>query len=312
VAMQLSRRDLLKIAGAGFTLGLPPSSLEALPTTADLKLGVQLWTVKDELQRDFAGTLRQIARIGLRRVELYELGGRPAAQIRAAIEAAGLECLSAHVRFWELDADFSGNVERAREIGLATLVVPVPWMPPAALKRALGGDMLRVLAEETTAETWKRTAELLNAYGKRLREAGLALAYHNHNIDFRRFGGKTAYEMLVATTDPRYVRLEMDCGWVASAGRNPVDYLNRWPRRFMGLHVKDVRAGFTPNVAMRTEPTEVGSGVMDWPAILQAAYSAGVREYYIEQEGPFIRPPLESVKISFDYLAQLGSHVSAR
>jgi hypothetical protein len=82
--------------------------------------GSQLWTVKDELQRDFAGTLRRIAGIGLRRVELYELGGRPAAEIRAGIDAAGLECLSAHVRFWELDADFSGNVERAHQIGLAT------------------------------------------------------------------------------------------------------------------------------------------------------------------------------------------------
>lgn len=292
-------------------MGVRPSSLEALPAAPDLKLGVQLWTVKDELQRDFAGTLRRIAGIGLRRVELYELGGRPAAEIRAGIDAAGLECLSAHVRFWELDADFSGHVERAHQIGLATLVVPVPWMPPAALARALGGDMLRVLAEETTAANWKRTAELLNSYGKRLREAGLALAYHNHNIDFRRFGGDTAYERLVATTDPRYVQLEMDCGWVASAGRNPVEYLNRWPHRFMGLHVKDVKAGFIPNVAMRTEPTEVGSGVMDWPSILQAAYTAGVREYYIEQEGPFIRPPLESVKISFDYVAKLASNVKA-
>lgn len=87
-----------------------------------------------------------------------------------------------------------------------------------------------------------------------------------------------------------------------AAGLDPVIYLERWPHRYMALHVKDVKAGFVPNVAMQTAPTEVGSGVMNWRAILQAAYTAGVREYYIEQEGPFVRPPPESVKISVDYV----------
>jgi sugar phosphate isomerase/epimerase len=177
-------------------------------------------------------------------------------------------------------------------------------MPADSLRRALGGDMLRVLAEETTLDNWKRTAELLNSYGERLQRAGLSLAYHNHNIDFRRFGDQTAYEVLVTSTDAAHVRLELDCGWVASAGLDPVVYLERWPQRFMGLHVKDVKAGFVPNFAMQTLPTEVGSGVMNWPGILKAAYRAGVREYYVEQEGPFVRPPLESVKISLDYLSR--------
>jgi sugar phosphate isomerase/epimerase len=301
----LSRRDLMKAAGAGLALGLPLSTLAAQRSVADLKLGVQLWTLKDDIRRDFAGTLRRIAKIGLRRVELFELGGRPADETRAGIEAAGLECISAHARLWELDEDLPGHIERAHRIGVGTLVVPVPWMPPDALKRALAGDMLRVLSEETTLDNWRRTADLLNSYGERLHGTGLSLAYHNHNIDFRRFGGDAAYEVLVASTDPRYVQLELDCGWVASAGLDPVVYLKKWPERFMGLHVKDVKAGFVPNLAMQTEPTEVGRGVMNWPMILQAAYTAGVRQYYIEQEGPFILPPLESVKISFDYLAGL-------
>lgn len=297
----LTRRRLLQAGGATLALNLASRALPA--TRVDLKLGVQLWTVKDDLQRDTAGTLRQLARMGVRRVELYTLGGPPAAFTRRAIQSAGLECISAHVRFWELEADLHDKIERAHAIGIHTLVVPVPWMPPESLRRALGGDMLRVLAEETTLDNWKRTAELLNSYGKQLHDAGLALAYHNHNIDFRQFGDQLPYDLLVASTDPAYVGLELDCGWVASAGRDPVEYLKRWPRRYMGLHVKDVRAGFVPNVAMQTSPTEVGRGVMNWPEILQAAYTAGVREYYIEQEGPFVRPPLESVKISVEYVS---------
>jgi len=308
----LTRRGLLKATGAALAMNVLNSALRAAPAAGvDLKLGVQLWTVKDELQRDYAGTLRVLAHMGLRRVELYELGGPPAAQTKRALQAAGLECISAHVRLWELEADLHDKIECAHEIGIRTLVVPVPWMPPDSLRRALGGDMLRVLAEETTLDNWKRTAELLNSYGEQLQKAGLALAYHNHNIDFRRFGDHVAYELLVAATDASYVRLELDCGWVASAGLDPAIYLERWPHRYMALHVKDVNAGFVPNVAMQTMPTEVGSGVMNWPAILQAAYTAGVREYYIEQEGPFVRPPLESVKISVDYVSSAAHQLKS-
>ena len=308
----LTRRGLLKATGAALAMNVLNSALRAAPAAGvDLKLGVQLWTVKDELQRDYAGTLRVLAHMGLRRVELYELGGPPAAQTKRALQAAGLECISAHVRLWELEADLHDKIECAHEIGIRTLVVPVPWMPPDSLRRALGGDMLRVLAEETTLDNWKRTAELLNSYGERLQKAGLALAYHNHNIDFRRFGDHVAYELLVAATDASYVRLELDCGWVASAGLDPAIFLERWPQRYMALHVKDVKAGFVPNVAMQTAPTEVGSGVMNWPAILQAAYTAGVREYYIEQEGPFVRPPLESVKISVDYASSAAHQLKS-
>jgi sugar phosphate isomerase/epimerase len=106
------------------------------------------------------------------------------------------------------------------------------------------------------------------------------------------------------------VRLELDCGWVASAGLDPVTYLKRWPHRYMGLHVKDVKAGFVPNFAMQTLPTEVGSGVMDWPAILRAAWSAGVRQYYLEQEPPFSRPPLESLQIGRDAINRIASTLS--
>jgi sugar phosphate isomerase/epimerase len=307
----LTRRRLLQAAGASVVLRLSYAAAAVERGGVDLKLGVQLWTVKDDLQRDYAGTLHRLSQFGVQRVELYELGGRPAAEVRDAIRGAGLECLSAHVRLWELEPDVGAQIERAHAIGIRTLVVPVPWLPPDSLRRALQGDMLRVLSEEMTDENWRRTAELLNRYGAELSKAGLQLAYHNHNIDFRRIGDRTAYEALVAATDPTLVKLELDCGWVASAGLDPVTYLQRWPQRYMALHVKDVKAGYVPNFAMQTVPIEVGSGIMNWPAILDAAYRGGVREFYIEQEAPFVRPPLESVKISVGYVAALASRMKA-
>jgi sugar phosphate isomerase/epimerase len=305
----MTRRRWLQAACA--SLALPAhATLRAAPAHgADLKLGVQLWTLKDELERDYLGTLRQLARIGLHRVELFELGGRSARQVRSDLRAAELECVSAHIRLWELEADLDGYSERAHQIGIKTLVVALPWIPPESMKRALGGEMQKVLVEEMTLDAWKRTAELLNSYGAKLKKAGLALAYHNHNIDFKRFGDHIAYDLLVASTEAGLVGLELDCGWVESAGLDPTSYLRRWPHRYMALHVKDVKAGFEPNFALATLPTEVGSGVMDWPAILQAAYTAGVRQYYIEQEAPFVLPPIESVKISFDYVTKVARRI---
>ena len=296
----LSRRQMLALTGA--SLMARGASARGL----DLHLGVQLWSVKDELRADFGGTLQRLAAAGYRRAELAELGTRDAVQTRDALRAAGLECISAHVRLWELDADLAGIIARAKTLGLEYLIVPVPWMPADVLHRALTGDMLQVLSSELTMEHWGRTAEMLNRYGLRLRDAGLKLAYHNHNIDFKPFGKEIPYEVLVSSTDPALVWLELDCGWVTSAGLDPVVYLRRWSRRYVALHVKDVKAGFVPNFAMQTVPVEVGAGVMDWPAILTAAWRIGVRQFYVEQEKPFVRPPLESMKISAQYLNRIA------
>jgi sugar phosphate isomerase/epimerase len=305
-----SRRDIV-LAGAGLAMGWPMPMFAADSEHVDLKLGLQLWTVKDDIKRDFEGTLRRIAAIGFRRVELFETGGRPAAQIRDAIRTAGLECISAHVRLSELEGEFSSLVERAHQIGLNTLIVPTPWMPPEMLERAQHGDYGKVLSEEMTLDYWRKTAEQLNLHAERLHKSGLALAYHNHSSEFRRFDGIVAYDALVEALDPGLVRLELDCGWVVSAGADCLTLLKRWPRRFMALHIKDVKAGFVPNFAVRMDPTEVGSGVVDWLPILQTAYTNGVREFYIEQEEPFAHPPLDAVKIGFDYLSGISRKLKA-
>jgi len=297
----MNRRQFL----AGLAASLPLAALGEA-ASIDLRLGVQLWMLRDELQKDFTGTLKKVAEIGLKRVELVDITVRPAAEIKSALAASRLECVSAHVSLAEFDADIVGILDRARQIGIRTLVVPRPWLPPAQQERMKNGQYRQVMNEEITLDHWKLTASLLNIQGEKLRQAGMQLAFHNHNFEFRKFGDVVPYEMLAAATDPRLVKLQLDVGWLVSAGLDPVTFLKRWPQRFASLHLKDVQAGFTPNVTLDTVPIEIGKGVVKWGEILPLAYQTGIREYYIEQEGPYLRPPLESLRLSYKYLNDLA------
>jgi sugar phosphate isomerase/epimerase len=161
------------------------------------------------------------------------------------------------------------------------------------------------LMDSFTADDWRWNTEQFNKIGAQVKKAGLQFGYHNHGVEFREFDGKIAFDELLHNTDPDLVVMEMDCGWVANAGFDPVDYLTRYPKRFHLLHVKDLQKGFKANTGFDIHGTEIGHGTLDWPRIFKAAKSSGVKGYFVEQEPPYARPPLEEIKISYDYLHQL-------
>ena len=245
--------------------------------------GVQLWTVDAELRRDFGGTLRRLAEIGYRRVEAAGWYGRTPAAFRAACDAAGLVCDSAHVALAELVAEPQRVIDAAGVIGLRYVVAPSP-LPPA------GGAMSR--------DDWRRTAAALERAGEAMTAAGLLFAYHNHRDEFADHGGRLGFDEILATP-PRHVRLELDVGWATVAGEDPAALIRRHGERVMLLHAKDVTAagGFA----------ELGRGVIDWPAVFRAARQAGVRGWYVEQDPPHARPVLESLAISLAALRRLGA-----
>jgi sugar phosphate isomerase/epimerase len=135
-------------------------------------------------------------------------------------------------------------------------------------------------------------------------DAGMVFGYHNHSSEFKKFDGTTAFDYLFATTDPKHVKIELDIGWVAVAGEDPVALLNQYKDRVVALHVKDV----AKRGADGKEPSSValGEGTVDWKTVLRAAKANGVKHYFYEQEPPFSRPILESAKISADYLTKLA------
>jgi sugar phosphate isomerase/epimerase len=282
----------------------------------DLPIGLQLYTLGDAPYRNLDGTLRTVARIGYRAVEPVGFMKRTATELRAALDRAGLSCPSTHV---PLQADGSGGPTLAGDIGrLAAdmhrlgaeyVVVPIFPVPGRIGGPRHGEDGLHFLTRAgnaMTADDWRRTAAQLNAKGAALRREGLRLAYHNHNVEFARYGSRTAYDLLLESTDPDAVWFEMDVGWVAAAGGDPIGLLRAHRQRFRLMHVKDIKASTVPNNAFRMHPADVGSGTLDWKAILPAGYEAGVRCYYVEQEPPFAGPRIDAARTDYEYLARLA------
>jgi sugar phosphate isomerase/epimerase len=279
-----------------------------------LPIGLQLYTLGDALKTDLDGQLGQVARIGYRTVEMAGYLGRTPAELRAAFDRAGVQCTSSHVQGRPSGpdpslADLDRLIADAHVIGIRHIVMPMFSIPAHVDMAPKAGEDRRAvlgrLAAQITADDWKATADFLNAKGAALKAAGLTLGYHNHNVEFAPSGGTTGLEILLRKTDPALVQFEMDVGWVVAAGVDPFALMKAHPGRFRLMHVKDVKATTKPNFAFQQDPTEVGSGVIDWKRLLPAARAAGVRDFFVEQEAPFDKPRIEAVQISFDYLKTL-------
>lgn len=277
-----------------------------------LPLGIQLYTLGPDAQKDLDGTLKAVAAIGYQKVELAGLLGRTPAEFRASLDRAGLKCTSAHIQAQGGEGTFSGDLSKLAA-DLKTLGVETAIMPTARFPERLGGPTkeegvggyLKRVTSSLSADDWKSNADFLNARGKALKSAGIKVGYHNHNFEFAPVGKTNGLEILLANTDPALVTFEADIGWVAAAGVDPYAFLARHKGRFTLMHVKDVKADTEANYSFKMDPAEIGSGKLDWKRLLPEAYAAGVRGFYVEQEPPFTRPRLEAAKISHDYLASV-------
>jgi sugar phosphate isomerase/epimerase len=156
-----------------------------------------------------------------------------------------------------------------------------------------------------TLDYWRWNAEQFNRMGERVNAAGIKFGYHNHTAEFRAVNGVVIYDELMRLTDSTKVTMEMDCGWVIVGGKNPVDYLERYPKRISMLHVKDFKLSAAPG--SDTEPprsAELGRGTIDYRPIFLAAKKADIKHAFIEQE-QYDMPPMEALKIDAEYMKAL-------
>ena len=303
------RREFLQttaaaVAGAAY---LASGAGDLIADPLGLPIGVQLYTVKDELVKNFYGTLKRIAIIGYKEVEMAGFLDRKAHDLRHTFKALGLRCPSAHcVRPDQSNDEIQATADYCKVLGVEYMICAQPALRDPKRLHPEGKPEV-ALDVAVTLDDWKWNAERLNKIGELTRKSGIQFGYHNHNLEFTDYGGTLAYDELLRLTDPNLVAFEMDCGWMVVAGHDPVKYLEKYPERIQLLHIKDEKAGYKPTTGNDGSPTtEIGRGEVDWKRVFTAAKQARVKHYFVEQEPPFTEmPPLDALRVSYDYLHAL-------
>lgn len=300
---RISRRTFVRtasasIAGAAFLKSVPRLMANAL----GLPIGLQLYSVRDLLPKDYEGTLKQLGTLGYQEVEAAGFFGRSPKEVRQAMERAGLHCVSAHYPLKDLLPKVDEVIQFGKDLGLSYIVCAAPWLKdPSSVKDA--GS--RAARDAMTLEDWRWNAEQFNRIGERVNAAGIRFAYHNHTAEFRSENGVVFYDELLRATDPAKVTMELDCGWAVIGGKNPADYLNRYPTRFSMLHVKDFKITAATTASAPPPSTEMGHGTIDYHPIFEAARKAHIEHAFVEQE-EFDMHPMEALKIDADYMIKFA------
>lgn len=283
-----TRRNFIKQTGtAAAGAWLLPSFIKSNSTK---KIGIQLWTVRDVIGKDVKGTIEQIAADGYKQVEIFlysddhKLWGMTSKEFRKLIDDNGLTSPSGHYMFGSYFED--GNLD------MVNLSIDVA--------HDLGSEYITVPSIDdkfkNTLDACKATAEKFNKLGEICNKAGLKLAYHNHNIEFKQFGDTYGYEVWLKNTDPALINFEMDIYWLVRAGKDPVTLFKQFPHRFHMWHVKDMD---------KTNPDDnanVGDGSIDFKKIFGNAHLSGMKYFFVEQENNYQPDVMGAAKADATYI----------
>jgi sugar phosphate isomerase/epimerase len=276
----ISRKDFLKTSA--FALALPLlSKVDALAKPLK-NVGLELYTVRNELAKDVEGTLKKVAQIGYTEIETGSYYGKTPKEFKAFLSGMGLSAPSILYMTSNMKKDWNKAVDQAAEAG-----------------QSFVGCAYLNADERKTVDDYKKIGELFNQSAEVCKKAGIQFIYHNHDFEFQPLEGQIPYTLLLAETDPKLVKLELDLYWATKAGQDPVALFKQYPGRFPIVHLKDMEK--TPDRAF----APVGTGSIDFQRILDARKIAGIEHYYVEQDVCKV-PPLEAIAISFQNVKKLN------
>jgi sugar phosphate isomerase/epimerase len=310
----INRRQLLKRT-ALTAFGAAALSWElAWGDPLGLPIGVQLYTVGEDMTKDAPGTIKKIAEIGYREVETAGFGSvNTASALRKVLDDNGLKCPSAHLTFDLKNLNKAFDDAHALGCTYATASAPrflIMEMPsltdaPATERPALIQKIVAALSAPMSSDELKKLIDAMNQVGDAAKQQGLKFASHNHTFEFQMIDGEPEIHHMIAKTDPNNVKFEIDCGWAELAGYNPVDVVNRFPGRIKMLHVKDFL--HFEKGAGRATGTELGKGVLDYKEIFAGVKGKGIEHIFVEQEPPFTEmPAIQAAEVDFKYLHSLS------
>jgi len=275
-----SRRVFLKeavLAGAGGLL--LPGFLPSLKYKPRLEhVGIQLYSVRKEMQADATGTLIQLGKFGYQEIESAqsEKGnyyGLTPKEIKKLLNDHGMRLRSGHTH---IDNNWQRSIDEAAEAGQEYIICSV--LPSSG----------------QTIENYQKSADLFSKAGEQCRKSGLLFGYHNHASEFETVDGQVLYDVLLNRVQPDLVHMEMDLGWVIAAGKNPLEYFSKYPGRFPLWHLKDM------NIAEK-KSVEFGKGSVDIIGLLQHRKQAGMKYYFVEQEEYAVNA-FESMEYDYNWL----------
>ena len=296
--MSWSRRHFLSTVAAGFAapaLGRGDASpvaagfQEEIKTALNGPVGLQLWSLREYLPKDLRGTLAKVRALGFREVEGAGLWKHSVQEMRAALDAAGLRCQSAHMPFERLRDNPAAAFAEAKAVGASWVVCP--WIPHD---------------KEFTREDALKSGEVFNTVAAAAEQEGLRFAYHCHGYEMLPAPEGTRFDTLAHNTDPRRVTFQVDVFHTLHGGGNPAELIGRYADRVTSLHLKDLKKGEAitkgTGVGRPEDDVPVGTGQVDWPSVLRAAVKARALLYYLEDESA---DPWNHIPQSLSYLRGL-------
>jgi sugar phosphate isomerase/epimerase len=287
----LNRRQFLErtipVASAGAALAAA-EAWSANQLAWPKPIGLEMYTLREEFPKDPEGTLKKVAAIGYREVEIpTEI---PAATLKGYLTAAGLTAPSTYPEVPKDVESWKKTLDHVKPYGVRYVVV---------------GDNPKL-----DADAWKRRADLFNECGKLAQQAGMQFCYHAHYHEFAPVDGTSGYDIMLTHCDAKLLKMEMDIFWATYAGQDPIAYFKKYPDRFPLLHIKDLKKGFPSSTSdfpydNGLNPfAPVGQGRIDWAGIFAHVKQAGTRHIFVEQDR-CDGSPFDAIKTSFDYLKTL-------
>lgn len=275
----MDRRTFLKTSTGAVLSSLVTKAVFAGAAERSLrKIGVQLYTVRSLMEKDFKGTLAKVAAAGYQEVEFAGYYEHQPKDIKKLLNRLGLKAPSTHQGLAVFEQKMDWLIETAKIIGHEYVVCP--WLAPE---------------QRSTIDHYKKLAASFNQFGETCQKAGLQFAYHNHDFEFTPITGQLPFDVLLAETDPKLVQIEIDLYWITKAGYDPLAYFAKYPGRFALCHVKDMAAD--QNIV------EVGQGQINFAKIFAQSQQAGLQHYFVEHDQP--ENPLQSITASSQYLQAL-------
>ena len=246
------------------------------------KIGLQLYTVKEEAAKDFIGTIEKVAAAGYKNIEFAGFFNTPAEKLKDTLDRLSLKAVSSHVDKNMLLNNLDDLIAYHKVIGAKNIVLS--W------------------SKTDTLDDVKDTAELLNSIAPRIQQEGMGLGYHNHGHEFQKIDGTYAIDILFDLTEKAGVFPQFDVFWMKYAGLDPIDFISKYGSRCRIIHLRDMKK------QGERHSTEIGNGIIDMKRIIQKGLDVGAEYFIVEQES-FERPCLEACKISYDNLKAMGEQM---